>query len=422
MEGSNNKSGENGHQDSCGVLLVTANLGSLFEDLDNMMPIWLKAFYKVLQRLQPRFVAIHCQEVGGKNFETGMNLVNNFIETLFGSEEMRCYRRSHVVMDKNYQATDDFTALGNIYFIHDSIASPKYYDFKSKEFRECEGHVRYLDNLSQSTSHEKMKFPKNLFPESKFSRKGFLRTRWCMNGSIFDLINLHLFHDASNVIAMQSFPSTYSNKRKKALLAVLDRLENDQHDKVPYFVFGDFNFRLDTHDVVKALTTSASGEYIKEDNDVVKVIFTENGNSGKVVLTLEKKKFEASEISPNKAKWLLQFDKEAGSFSEHFLEHEKSFAPSYPYSEDMNQGENYMQTRVPSWCDRVFYSKSANESLIMTNDNQAEYEVIGADVCMGDHKPVYLHFSLANSKDFENQDIVWRKFNNLSPIFKETAV
>ncbi|XP_033125419.1 inositol polyphosphate-5-phosphatase A-like isoform X2 [Anneissia japonica] len=421
MEGSR-KGGENGHQDLCGVLLITANLGSLFEDLDNMLPIWLKAFFEVLQRLQPGFVAIHCQEVGGKNFETGMNLVDNFVEKLFASEEMSCYRRSHVVMDKDYQATDDFTALGNIYFVHDSIASPKYYDFKSRDFRECRGHMRFMDNLSKSTCHEKMKFPKDLFPESRFSRKGFLRTRWCINGSVFDLINLHLFHDASNVVAMQSFPSTYSNKRKKALHAVLERLETDEHETVPYFVFGDFNFRLDTHDVVKALTASASGEYTKENNDIVKVVFTENGNSGKVVLTLEKKKFEATEISPNKAKWLLQFDKEAASFSDHFLEFDKDFAPSYPYSEDVNEGGHYMQTRVPSWCDRVFFSKSANGSLITNPDNKGEYQVIGADVCMGDHKPVYLHFSLVNAKDLENQDIVWRKFNNLSPIFKETAV
>lgn len=29
------------------------------------------------------------------------------------------------------------------------------------------------------------------------------------------------------------------------------RFENDNYEKVPYFVFGDFNFRLDTHALVK---------------------------------------------------------------------------------------------------------------------------------------------------------------------------
>jgi hypothetical protein len=43
-----------------------------------------------------------------------------------------------------------------------------------------------------------------IFLQCKWSRKGFLRTRWSLNGTVFDLINIHLFHDASNFIAMES--------------------------------------------------------------------------------------------------------------------------------------------------------------------------------------------------------------------------
>lgn len=31
-----------------------------------------------------------------------------------------------------------------------------------------------------------------------------MRTRWTLNGTVFDLVNIHLFHDASNFTAMES--------------------------------------------------------------------------------------------------------------------------------------------------------------------------------------------------------------------------
>ncbi|KAJ1141441.1 hypothetical protein NDU88_007774, partial [Pleurodeles waltl] len=57
---------------------------------------------------------------------------------------------------------------------------------------------------------------------SKLSRKGFIRTRWCINDCAFDLVNIHLFHDASNLIAWETSPSVYSGIRQKALSYVLN--------------------------------------------------------------------------------------------------------------------------------------------------------------------------------------------------------
>ena len=39
--------------------------------------------------------------------------------------------------------------------------------------------------------------------QCKWSRKGFMRTRWRVNGTEVDLVNIHLFHDASNFVAMK---------------------------------------------------------------------------------------------------------------------------------------------------------------------------------------------------------------------------
>ena len=59
-------------------------------------------------------------------------------------------------------------------------------------------------NIEAVTTKEKAKFPQDFFPECKWSRKGFLRTRWSISGTVFDLINIHLFHDASNFVAMET--------------------------------------------------------------------------------------------------------------------------------------------------------------------------------------------------------------------------
>ena len=48
----------------------------------------------------------------------------------------------------------------------------------------------------------------NVFRQCKWSRKGYLRTRWQLNGTTFDLVNIHLFHDASNFVAMQTVSFT----------------------------------------------------------------------------------------------------------------------------------------------------------------------------------------------------------------------
>lgn len=41
--------------------------------------------------------------------------------------------------------------------------------------------------------------------------------------SAFDLVNIHLFHDASNLVAWETSPSVYAGIRHKALGYVLDR-------------------------------------------------------------------------------------------------------------------------------------------------------------------------------------------------------
>lgn len=116
------------------------------------------------------------------------------------------------------------------------------WNFLTRNWEKTEGKGIYSGNIETISSKEKSKFPQNFFPEvfclmcgfifeyytnkpfqCKWSRKGFMRTRWEVNRSVFDLVNIHLFHDASNLAACEEFPSVYCKTRRRALVHTLER-------------------------------------------------------------------------------------------------------------------------------------------------------------------------------------------------------
>uniref|UniRef100_A0A8D2H7P1 inositol-polyphosphate 5-phosphatase n=1 Tax=Urocitellus parryii TaxID=9999 RepID=A0A8D2H7P1_UROPR len=445
------------------VLLVTANVGSLFDDPENLQKNWLREFYqrcvaaaflvlppgsealvepsfkllsleclsllKVVHTHKPHFMALHCQEFGGKNYEASMSHVDKFVKELLSSDAMKEYNRARVYLDENYKSQEHFTALGSFYFLHESLKNIYQFDFKAKKYRKVTGKEIYSDTLESTPMLEKEKFPQDYFPECKWSRKGFIRTRWCIADCAFDLVNIHLFHDASNLVAWETSPSVYSGIRHKALGYVLDRIIDQRFEKVSYFVFGDFNFRLDSKSVVETLCTKATMQTVRaaDTNEVVKLIFRESDNDRKVsvpparpawrgasagtlsakaalswqvVLQLEKKLFDyfnQEVFRDDNGTALLEFDKELSVFKDRLYELDISFPPSYPYSEDSRQGEQYMNTRCPAWCDRILMSLSAKELVLRSESEEkvVTYDHIGPNVCMGDHKPVFLAFRMA---------------------------
>ena len=84
-----------------------------------------------------------------------------------------------------------------------------YYVILELSFIPINGKDVHSGNIEAVSTKEKAKFPQEFFPECKWSRKGFLRTRWSISGTVFDLINIHLFHDASNFIAMEMVRNFY---------------------------------------------------------------------------------------------------------------------------------------------------------------------------------------------------------------------
>ncbi|CAG10166.1 unnamed protein product, partial [Tetraodon nigroviridis] len=594
---------------------------------------------------KPHFLALHCQEVGGKNYEASMSHVDSFVKELLSSDTMKDYNRARVYLDKNYKSQEHFTpqrgqnegsltnklslgalqrqnpqALGSFYFIHESLKNIHQFDFKAKKFKKLVGKETYSETLESTPTMEKEKFPQDYFPECKWSRKGFIRTRWALPDCAFDLVNIHLFHDASNLVAWEKSPSVYSGTRQKALGFVLDRITDQRYEKVPHFVFGDFNFRLDSKQVIEearaadldktnphtsntamalgssmgrvsvmdpqgsdtlnqprrawwtalagvqsaqSLCSSATMQMVRtaDTNELDKLIFRESDNDRKVVLQLEKKLFSYvnqdvfrenngtsgkcsveiggcpvivaanKDVRPvhngntvstedydaiNDRLWaynhsynapiplaeddedglpenlaegvpecyahiseatgslngariseagrracpgtsgfsrppelfhfmliskddedglpenlaegvpecyahiseargslngariseagrracpgtafahalatkLLEYDKELSVFKDRLHELEISFPPSYPYSEDSNQGKQYMNTRCPAWCDRILLSTAARDLVLKpeSEEKSVVYDNIGPSVCMGDHK------------------------------------
>lgn len=60
---------------------------------------------------------------------------------------------------------------------------------------------------------------------------------------------------------------------------------------------------------------------------------------------------------------MREYDREIEDFEGRLFEFPIDFVPSYPFEEDITQGSNYMQTRVPAWCDRILLSPAA-QSLV----------------------------------------------------------
>ena len=93
-------------------------------------------------------------------------------------------------------------------------------------------------------------------------------------------------------------------------------------------------------------------------------------------------------------KW-TPYDMEVSDLRDRLTEYPLAFPPTYPFVEDPKSGSSYMRTRCPAWCDRVLMSHQAKALINDEDDNSAiTYDVIGKDVCMGDHKPVFLRCKL----------------------------
>ncbi|PAA89461.1 hypothetical protein BOX15_Mlig000302g1 [Macrostomum lignano] len=396
------------------TLLISANVGSLFDDPENLFKKWLNQFYQVVRDKDPDFIALHCQEVGGKNFAQSMPNVKKWIQDLLASPDLKSYDRVRIFLDEDFKTAETFTALGSLYFVHSRVADIRIWDFASSDFVNVKDTKVYDGSIESVGEKDKQKFPLELFPNRTWSRKGYMRTRWQVGRLSFDLVNVHLFHDDSNLESMSRTPSIYADFRRGAFNWTLDQLRNGSASiELPTFLFGDFNFRLD---MVGYLRAVADGAERREQSDKsgrpsrVDFLAAGNGENGGCLLSVGKKLFErrsdngANEFYENKNCWLNELDFELKSFDQHLFEFPVTFPPTYPFSEDCQApgaATDYMATRLPGWCDRVLCSHSARRALLCPPDQPTQYAVLGLDDCLGDHKPVFLSTLLCTAADAE---------------------
>ncbi|RVE52750.1 hypothetical protein evm_002623 [Chilo suppressalis] len=346
--------------DKVPLLLVTANVGSIFEDPSVMLPIWTSEFLQAVSRMDPKFIALHLQEVGGKAYEKSMQYVQDFVQRLCDCPELRLYDKIRIFLDEDFSSPEKFTALGNMYFAHSSLTDLKIWDFELKAYVDVQGKEVHSGNIEKVTTKEKAKFPQHFFPECKWSRKGFLRTRWMIRGTAVEFVNIHLFHDASNLLALEPFPSVYCRSRRRALRHTLRHLHSDVN-AAPYFIFGDFNFRTDTGGVVKKVTEELTACRLQNgaNVDAGKLQYRAHTDD-RLVLTIGKKEFAHSDHQKIfREPWLQRFDRELEALKPHLYEFPVKFPPSYPFEEDVHLPTHYMKTRCPAWCDRILLSQSA---------------------------------------------------------------
>lgn len=252
------------------ILFLTSNVGSLFENKGGCRKYWLNQITKEIILNCPSFVALHLQESGGKNYKLNAKEMPVLVDELQKRLASEGYVISRCFLDIQCELIEEFTALSSLFFIHESaVKLVQQFNFKQRKFIPISdskySQLILTSGLNRSGFVRKEKFSRDFWPSFRFGRKGFLHTRWKFDEKIFDLINIHLFHDESNLNLLEN-PTLYSNNRKNAFNYVLQKFEKFNGGTIEgasnLFVFGDFNFRLDFASFVKKLTRQTNDRQI----------------------------------------------------------------------------------------------------------------------------------------------------------------
>lgn len=108
--------------------------------------------------------------------------------------------RAMGMMDVSWEHPEHYTALGCLFFASAECDLQRYnYDVAAYD-----AVLPDADDVSWASSCAyvlKVHFDKGQFGQVKNVRKGCQLTKWMLNGQPLQLANVHLFHDAHNIIA-----------------------------------------------------------------------------------------------------------------------------------------------------------------------------------------------------------------------------
>ncbi|KAF0990668.1 hypothetical protein HZS_5693 [Henneguya salminicola] len=348
------------------ILFISSNVGSLFEYNRKLYLPWRKATSDFIDRKNASLIILTMQEFGGKNI-LAWDDADFFLKGLyehFSSD----YSTFVCFVDCDMKSENNFTVIvlfsNNWHYALFSILTVFFYfcylDNKYTGF-EAGYHVHQLCQISGMAL--KIKFPIELFPNGKWSRKGYMINRLRFGGLFYsilfkhrysiDVVNLHLIHDSNFFLLINSvIPFLYKSPRffkniagvnynifwRRNSIKLILRL--DQLKSINTVLCGDFNFRTS----LSQLLNSFDKEYTFESDQEL------SNNDTCVARDLSDRNTLAS-VSSNELRLsnsLLPVDRES------FQKHKKS--------------------------DLEFESFKEQEYL--------RYDSYGEDIVLGDHKPV----------------------------------
>lgn len=253
------------------VLLLTNNVGKIFDALDVGLDWWLDILDNTITSTAADFIAVHLQELGGSAFVEGTATMESI--KAFGEAVRRRfpdYWSSGLFAPSLLDV--DFTALGCIVLVRRSLTKDvAVFDFGAGDGSGGWIPLSTLDDplladpgLPARWSRHSS-FSRDLFDEleSTWTRKGWLHTRWRVDRQPVDLLNVHLFDDVDQLKALRrgaSALSPYAIRRHEALRLALQMLTGAGPAPAALgplppatFVFGDLNWRLDLRCVLSQL-------------------------------------------------------------------------------------------------------------------------------------------------------------------------
>ncbi|EFO15036.2 hypothetical protein LOAG_13479, partial [Loa loa] len=130
-------------------------------------------------------------------YRSGTNFLNH-VTTIM--HEMG-YSTGRAYLDLEFDLPESYNALGSLFFINDvTLPRIRQYDFMAKQFVKLEKVFESYDRgLLKCRMLRKAKFPKDFWPTVKWGRKGYMHCRFRIDQTVFDFVNVHLFHDESNI-------------------------------------------------------------------------------------------------------------------------------------------------------------------------------------------------------------------------------
>ncbi|KAL1527430.1 hypothetical protein AB1Y20_016096 [Prymnesium parvum] len=440
-------------KDGVRALLITQNITGVFDAIDEALEPWIRELLALVDRHSPDFIALHLQEMGGSDWQgRGMEGAAPFTAAIH--KALPAFWSTGVLC--NPDTTRSFSALGSMYLVR-SAALPR---VQLWHFGDAEqpASFRALADLpaplldepclpAHFCRHER--FPQDFFPDfPNWSRKGYLVTRWQLGGEQLDLVNVHLFHDDSNLTALKrtesETQSIYATRRGAALRHTLREVVAEHPSTPPrpsLFVFGDFNFRLDLPAVVTHLCGAhglARAQLHEPQAGALKLASADREADGtaealcgdeEVVLEVGTKRFAIARPWELFADYPLarSFDRELnqytnGSAALPLLELPSTFKPTYMHVRNTDEGKNkahappsraaggrknasdsevdaaflsFGRKRCPSWCDRVLMD-AEGWNLVERSPVPPTYDAIeqgSAVIC--DHNKVFLAFCVS---------------------------